>query len=82
MGTALATAATVTGMDMIGQQLEAARARLGDTILQTASIDPQQAHGGYIVVARPKARPPYDVEVSTHWNGEDYRFRFHVAGAR
>ncbi|WP_372016606.1 hypothetical protein [Pseudoxanthomonas sp. 10H] len=79
MGTAMATAATLEGMDLVGQQLDAARARLGDTILQTTTIDPQQAWGGYIVVARPRQRPPYDIDVSAHWNGEDYRFRFHVA---
>ena len=79
MGTAVATAATVDGVTMIGQQLDAARARLGDTILQTSSIDPLQAYGGYIVVARPKVRPPYVVEVVAHWNDEDYRFRFQVA---
>ena len=82
MGTAVATAATLEGMDLVGQQLDAARARLGDTILQTTTIDPQQAWGGYIVVARPRQRPPYDVDVSAHWNGEDYRFRFDVRAAR
>ena len=81
MGTAMATAATVEGMNLVGQQLDAARARLGDTILQATTIDPQQAYGGYIVVARPKARPPYVVEVSARWNDEDYRFRFRVERA-
>lgn len=78
VGTAAATAATIDGVAMIGQQLDAARSRLGDTILQSSSIDPQQAFGGYIVVARPRLRPPYVMEVSAHWNGEDYRFRFQV----
>ena len=82
MGTAAATAMTVEGMNLIGQQLDAAQARLGDTILQSATIDPQQAHGGYIVVARPKRRPPYVVHVSAHWNGEDYRFHFHVVAVK
>ncbi|UNK56191.1 hypothetical protein MNQ95_08365 [Pseudoxanthomonas daejeonensis] len=78
-GTAAATAATMAGIDFVGQQLDAARARLGDTILQSTTLDPQQAYGGYIVVARPKVRPPYVVEVSARWNNEDYRFRFNVA---
>ena len=71
-----------SGLYLIEDELDAALGRLGDTILQTATLGPQEAHGGYIVVQKPKARPPYVLELSARWNDEDYRFRFDVRAAR
>lgn|SRR5690606_25199058 len=82
IGTAAATAATAGGIYLIGKELDQTLERLGGTILQTTTIEPGEAYGGQIVVAKPKKSAPYEVDVVAHWNGEDYLFRFKVEAER
>ncbi|WP_246193505.1 hypothetical protein [Pseudoxanthomonas suwonensis] len=77
-GTAAATVLTAGGLYLIDQELHETLDRLGDTILQTTTVRPQESWGGQIVVGRAIGRAPYDVEIVAHWNGEDYAFRFRV----
>lgn len=82
LGTAAATAATAGGLYLVDQQLHATLDRLGNTILQTTTVGPQESWGGQIVVGRARDRVPYEVDVVAHWNGEDYVFRYRVEARR
>lgn len=79
LGTAAATAATVGGIYSVRKELDETLDRLGGTILQTTTIQPNEAFGGQIVVGKPKQVAPYTMEVVTRWNDEVYTFRFNVA---
>lgn len=79
IGTAAAGAATGAGLYAINRELDSTIDRLGGTILQTTTIDPNGAFGGQVIVAKPKVSPPYQIEVTARWNDEDYIFRFNVA---
>lgn len=79
LGTTAATAATAGGIYSVRKELDDTLDRLGGTILQTTTINPQEAFGGQIVVGKPKQVAPYTMEIRTRWNDEEYVFRFNVA---
>ncbi len=79
LGTAATTAATAGGIYAIRKELDATLDRLGGTILQTTTVNPNTAFGGQIIVAKPKSAAPYMIEVVAHWNDEDYVFHFNIA---
>lgn len=79
LGTAAATAATAGGIYAIRKELDSTLDRLGGTILQTTTVNPNSAFGGQIVVQKPKPSAPYTVEMTAHWNEEVYTFRFNIA---
>ncbi|MBO9711069.1 MAG: hypothetical protein J7521_22950 [Caulobacter sp.] len=79
LGTAAATAATAGGIYAIQKELDSTLDRLGGTILQTTTVNPNTAFGGQIVVQKPKSAAPYTVEIVAHWNDENYVFHFNVA---
>lgn len=81
-GTAAATALAAGGIYLIDRQLHATLDRLGNTILQTTTVGPQESWGGQIVVGKARGRAPYEVDVVAHWNDEDYVFRFRVERRR
>lgn len=79
IGTAAATAATGAALYAIRSTLDQAIAGLGQEILQTTTIDPNQAWGGQVVAAKlPGNSWPREVQINVQWNGETFPFRFQV----
>jgi hypothetical protein len=81
IGATAATAAGVAGIVGIQRRLDYTLENLAGDIVQTTTIDPDASYGGRIVLAKPKAPPPYDVNVIINWNGADYPFAFRVTEA-
>lgn len=83
IGTAAATAATGATLYAISNTLDRTIAGLGEEILQTTTIDPNQAWGGQVIAAKlPGSSWPRDVEIKVQWNGETFPFKFKVNKTR
>ena len=79
IGTAAAAGATAYGISSIENSLDRTLSSLNGSILQTNTIDPGQSAGGEIVVDLPKGKAyPKNLDITVHWNGEDYVFQFDV----
>jgi len=79
IGTATAAAATGATLYAIRSTLERTIAGLGEEILQTTTIDPNQAWGGQVVAAKlPGTVWPRDVNIQVQWNGETFPFKFRI----
>ncbi len=63
-------------------RLDRTIADLGDSAVQTSTIDPGQTYGGKIVLAKIKTGSlPQQVTLTVNWNGESYPFSFQLARA-
>ena len=79
------TAGTVYTISNIQAQLDQTLAMLGDEIVQTTTIDPQDSYAGRFVLAtlpRGHTRWPQDVTVVVNYDGQQYPFTFRVTRAR
>ncbi len=78
------TAGTVYSVANIQNQLDQTLSMLGDEIVQTTTIDPEDSYGGRFVLAtlpRGHSRWPQQVTVNVSYNGEDHQFVFNVTRA-
>lgn len=77
-----AAIAAGTGITLanIQGQLDATRAELGANIVQITTVDPNESYAGRIVLTKIKNKAmPQRVDITVHWNGEDYPFAFQLA---
>lgn len=78
------TAGTVYSIANIQNQLDQTLSMLGDEIVQTTTIDPEDSYGGRFVLAtmpRGHTRWPQQMTVTISYNGEDHPFTFNVTRA-
>lgn len=79
------TAGTAYTIANIQQQLDQTVSMLGNEIVQTTTIDPQDSYAGRFVLAtmpRGHTRWPQDVTLTVNYNGQEYPFTFRVTRAR
>ncbi|HEY2773705.1 MAG TPA: hypothetical protein VGK20_06610 [Candidatus Binatia bacterium] len=78
-GSALSAGAAGAGIYAVQRSLDATLAGIGQTILQTTTLDPGRSVGGRVVIAKSQSNYyPQDVTVIVDWNGEQYAFPFRV----
>jgi hypothetical protein len=71
---------TVAGMAAIQDRLDATRARLGDEIVQTSTIDPGRTYGGKLVFQKLRNTSlPQTITLTVGLNGDQYAFTFQLA---
>lgn len=62
--------------------LDRTREALGESVIQTSTLDPGQSYAGKIVIQKIAAgRQPERVSLLVNWNGEQYPFAFQLARA-
>lgn len=78
------TAGTAYSIANIQNQLDQTLAMLGDEIVQTTTIDPEDSYGGRFVLAtmpRGHTRWPQQVTITITYQGEQHPFTFNVTRA-
>ncbi|MEL0209320.1 MAG: hypothetical protein VW891_01760, partial [Novosphingobium sp.] len=77
--TALA-AGTGYSIAVIQSNLDSTREALGETVIQTTTLDPGQSYAGKIVLQKvTSTKRPERVSIVVNWNGEQYPFAFQLA---
>jgi hypothetical protein len=81
LGVALATAGTAASAKGIADTLDATLTGLSATVLQTTTIDPDEAFGGQVTTDRVKipAERSLDAMLSVSWNGDMHVFHWDVS---
>jgi hypothetical protein len=77
-GAAASIGAAGAGIYAVNRNLDAAIAGMGNSMLQTTTIDPGETIGGRVIVQAPGGSWPREVAMLVSWNGENYPFRFLV----
>lgn len=77
-GTAASIAGASAGIYAVNRSLDAAIAGIGQTVLQTTTVDPGETVAGRVLVQRSRGKYPQEIAMLVHWNKEDYPFRFQV----
>jgi hypothetical protein len=71
---------TITGIAAIQDRLDTTRARLGNEIVQTSTIDPGRTYAGKLVFQKLKdSSLPQHITLMVGLNGEQYAFAFQLA---
>lgn len=78
IGSASATAGTAIGLQNVSNALDATLTQLGDSILQTTTIDPDDAYGGRIVTDRVHPENPLAVLLRVTLGEDVFDFPFSV----
>lgn len=77
--TALA-AGTGYSIAVIQSNLDSTREALGETVIQTTTLDPGQSYAGKIVLQKvTSTKRPERFSIVVNWNGEQYPFAFQLA---
>ena len=64
----------------VQDQLDRTRAAIGNTVVQTTTLNPGDSYAGKIILEKVRElRLPQQVRVTVVWNGEAYPFAFQVA---
>ncbi len=73
-------AGTGYSIAVIQSNLDKTREALGDTVIQTTTLDPGQSYAGKIVLQKVSStKRPERVSIVVNWNGEQYPFAFQLA---
>lgn len=65
---------------VIQSNLDSTREALGETVIQTTTLDPGQSYAGKIVLQKvTSTKRPERVSIVVNWNGEQYPFAFQLA---
>lgn len=76
------TAGAAHGIAAVQYNLDRTRDVLGDSIVQTTTLYPQQSYAGKIVLEKiPLDERPVRISIVVMWNGEQYPFAFQFAKA-
>ena len=80
IGSTAATAGTVATAAGIAKTLDGTLIGLGQTVLQTTTIDPDGAYGGQVTTDRVKvpSSGSLDAMLAVQWNGETHMFNWAV----
>ncbi len=79
-GTAASIGGATAGIYAVHQSLDAAIAGIGESVLQTTTVDPGESIAGRVLVQRTRSGDsPQEVAMFVNWNDEMYPFRFQVA---
>ncbi len=77
-GIAASSAATSAGIYAVHRTLNETIARIGESMLQTTTVDPGESVGGRVVVKRAGGAYPPEVAMVIRWNGDQFPFRFQL----
>ncbi|MFN2377059.1 MAG: hypothetical protein ABR538_11010 [Candidatus Binatia bacterium] len=78
-GTAASIGGATAGIYAVNRSLDAAIAGIGESVLQTTTVDPGETIGARVLMQRPRGGGyPQEIAMSVQWNGEHYPFRFQV----
>jgi len=77
-GTAASIGGATAGIYAVRRTLDATIAGIGESVLQTSTVDPGESVGGRVLVQRSRSSYPQTVTMLVRWNGEEYPFRFQV----
>lgn len=77
-GTAASIGGATAGIYAVRRTLDATIAGIGESVLQTTTVDPGESVGGRVLVQRSRSSYPQTVMMLVRWNGEEYPFRFQV----
>jgi len=79
-GTAASIAGASAGIYAIHRSLDAAIEGIGQTVLQTTTVDAGETVAGRVIVQKPRGRKfPQEIVMVVRWNDEVYPFRFMVS---
>ena len=78
-GSALSLGAAGAGIYAVQRSLDTTIAGIGNSVLQTTTVDPGRSIGGRVFIRKPLNREyPQTVTMRVSWNGENYEFRFQI----